>query len=132
MVQVNKRKEYIYVPYVVVSKLIIRIDDRLLNCFTPVIMDFVNHCFAQWSKAVWIEDRFLNYNFSKDTPFLLTCRLFIKCGKEMTSGVCSLRWKGWVIMLSVLHSSFFVCNNQHVNDCVISGNFRSVLIWLLF
>jgi hypothetical protein len=126
MLQVNKRKEYIYVPYVVVSKLIIRIDDRLLNCFAPVIMDFVNHCFslpqtclglegfvvvvAEWSKApVWREDRFLNYNFSKAAPFLLTCRLFIKCGKEMTSGVCSLRWRGWVIMLSVLHSSFFVC-----------------------
>lgn len=40
-----------YVSYVVVSKLIIRIDDRLSNCFAPVIIDVVNHCFAQWSKA---------------------------------------------------------------------------------
>jgi hypothetical protein len=63
MLQVNKRKTiyiyiyiyiyicYMYVSYVVVSKLIIRIDDRLSNCFAPVIIDAVNHCFAQWSKA---------------------------------------------------------------------------------
>jgi hypothetical protein len=63
MLQVNKRKTiyiyiyiyiyicYMYVSYVVVSKLIIRIDDRFSNCFAPVIIDVVNHCFAQWSKA---------------------------------------------------------------------------------
>jgi len=70
MLQVNERKECLYVPYVVVSKLIIRIEDRLLNRFAPVIIDFVNHCFAQWSKApVWIEDRILNYSCSKAAPF---------------------------------------------------------------